>query len=71
MVKIDTGKLAGKKITFAVRPTSDIIPTQFYSYHSFDTSSPESIDLKLYISRVKMEISANKTPAAVEKAIEQ
>ena len=71
MVKIDTGKLVGKKITFAVRPTSDIIPTQYYSFHSFETSSPESIDLKLYISRVQMKISTNDTASAVEQAIEQ
>jgi|GEM_PF-6429525 len=64
MVKIDTGNLVGKKITFAVRPTSDMIPTQYYSFHSFDTSSPGSKDLRLYISRVKMEISANEMPTA-------
>jgi hypothetical protein len=55
-VKIDAGKLAGKKITFAVRPTSDIIPTEYYSYTSFDASSAKAKDLKLYISRVQMEI---------------
>ncbi len=57
-VKIDSGKLVDKKITFAVRPTSDIIPTEYYSYNSFDSSSPDSKELKLYITRVQMDIPA-------------
>jgi hypothetical protein len=65
-VKIDTGKLTGKKITFAVRPTSDIIPTEYYSYTSFDASSAEAKDLKLYITRVQIEIPAASTATAQE-----
>lgn len=55
-VKIDKGNLVGKNITFAVRPTSDIIPTEYYSYNSFEAGSPKSKDLKLYITRVQMEL---------------
>jgi hypothetical protein len=65
-VKIDTGKLIGKKITFAVRPTSDIIPTEYYSYTSFDASSAEAKDLKLYITRVQMQIPSTSTATTQE-----
>lgn len=65
-VQIDTGRLAGKNITFSVRPTSDLIPTEFYSYNSFDSSSPEAKELKLYISRVQMKIPPPQAPAEKE-----
>lgn len=56
-VKIDSGKLANDNIMFAVRPTSDIIPTEFYSYNSFPLSSKEAQDLKLYITRVMYDLT--------------
>lgn len=59
-VKIDSGKVADKKITYAVRPTSDIIPTEFYSYNSFELSDPESQELKLFITRVQIDIPKKK-----------
>ncbi|WP_194851699.1 hypothetical protein [Nonlabens antarcticus] len=65
-VKIDSGKLAGKDITFAVRPTSDIIPTEYYSYNSFDASNPKSKDLKLYITRVQMGLPIKMTSQSGE-----
>lgn len=65
-VKIDQGQLAGKNITFAVRPTSDIIPTEYYSYNSFNASAPESQELKLFITRVQIEIPSKPVAAAAE-----
>jgi len=57
-VKIDTGKLADKNITFAVRPTSDIIPSEYYSAQSFPLADQASKELQLFITRVQIEIPA-------------
>ncbi|SCY31394.1 hypothetical protein SAMN05192588_2202 [Nonlabens sp. Hel1_33_55] len=60
-VKIDSGQIADKKITYTVRPTSDVIPSEYYSYNSFDLSSKESQDLKLFINRIQIEIPKTAT----------
>ncbi|PRP67866.1 hypothetical protein [Nonlabens agnitus] len=65
-VKADKGILADKKITYTVRPTSDMIPAEYYSYDLFDLSSAASKDLKLYINRIQMEIPKPGTSTAVE-----
>ncbi len=54
-VKIDSGLLANKRITYAVRPTADLIPSKFYGYDYFETSSQEAKDLKLFITRVQID----------------
>ncbi len=60
-IKIDSGKLADKKITFAARPTSDLIPSEYYSNASFNASTEEALALKLYIIRVEMKIPETPT----------
>lgn len=65
-VKIDSGLVAKKDITFTVRPTSDVIPSEYYSYNSFDTSTQESKDLKLFINRIQMDIPPS-APSTTEE----
>ncbi len=63
-VKIDSGLLANKNITYAVRPTADLIPSKFYGYDSFETQSQEVKDLKLFITRVQIDFpEGENTPA--------
>jgi uncharacterized protein YcfL len=56
LVEINNGKLAQQNIQFTVRPTADTIPSEFYSYGKFSSSSQEAQNLDLYISRVTIPI---------------
>ncbi|AZQ43027.1 hypothetical protein [Nonlabens ponticola] len=66
-VEINKGKLANLDIKFQVRPTSDTIPSEFYSYNKFDSTVPEADALDLYLSRITIPVSKDATLTVSEE----